>query len=220
MYINGKNAELYGAHLLSEYKYTPPAITAEYFRGRRRSDFSLLNTDYDLGTLDLPVIFEGKNRKDVLQKKSSFEQLCFGKTNIAMEDGFEYFAVLTSIGQTGFAADELADCSYTFSCIRHGAYIQRQGNHIFCESTLPYTDCVLTVEVGQDGTNYQVGPVLFHKVFKGQVLTVDGIEKRIMSGGAPDAQNAEWIRFPSLVPGENTFSCLDELTIGYYPSYF
>ena len=80
-------------------------------------------------------------------------------------------------------------------------YLEKHGNTIICESTLPYTDCVLTARVGQDGTNYQMGPVMFDIVYAGQVLTVDGITKRILVGGIPDASGAEWIQFPTLEPG-------------------
>lgn len=220
MFINGKDALNYGAKLLSDYKYTPPTVTPDHFKGRRRSNFTLLNVDVDMGKLELPMTFHARGRRDANQNKSAFDSLCLGKTDIAMEDGFQYFSVLTDIGDTTYHSSQLLECTYSFDCIRHGPYVEKHGNTIICESTLPYTDCVLTARVGQDGTNYQMGPVMFDTVYAGQVLTVDGITKRILVGGIPDASGAEWIRFPTLEPGENTFSCLDELTVGYYPSYF
>lgn len=220
MFINGKDVLAYGAKLLSDYKYTPPAITSDYFKGRRRSNITLLDVNLDMGKLELPITFHACGRRDANQNKSMFDSLCLGKTDIAMEDGYQYFSVLMDIGETTYHSEQLLECTYTFDCIRHGSYVEKHGNTIMCESTLPYTDCVLTTRVGQGGTNYQVGPVMFKEVYAGQVLTVDGIDKRILVGGVPDASGAEWIHFPTLEPGENHFVCLDQLTIGYYPCYF
>lgn len=220
MFINGKDALNYGAKLLSGYKYVPPEVTTDYFKGRRRSSFTLLDVNLDMARLELPIVFHACGRRDANQNKSMFDRICLGKTDIALGDGYQYFAVLTEMGEVTYHSPELLECTYSFACVRHGSYVEKHGNTIICESTLPYTDCVLTARVGQDGTNYQMGPVMFDTVYAGQVLTVDGITKRILVGGIPDASGAEWIRFPTLEPGENTFSCLDELTVGYYPSYF
>ena len=87
-------------------------------------------------------------------------------------------------------------------------------------STLPHTDCKITVTVSQDYATYKVGTVTFSDVHAGDVLVVDGLDKRILINDAPAAQKAEWIRFPSLVPGENIIACNDTVTVEYYPVYF
>lgn len=220
LFIDKENMELYGARILSAYEYTPPEITAEYFKGRQRSDFITFSTSLGMAKLELTVTFYHERWREVTQNKAAFDGKCLGRTNIVLGDGYEYFAILTEIGESNYRSPRVLECSYSFEVIRHGPYMEKKGNTIFCESTLPYTDCVLSARVSQDGTNYQMGPVMFAEVYAGQVLTVDGIDKRILVGGAPDARGAEWVRFPSLEPGENHFSCLDELTIGYYPSYF
>lgn len=220
MFINGKNTELFGAKLLADYKYTPPEISADYFKGRRWSNFTVLDSDVGMGKLELTLVFHARGRRDATQNKSAFDRLCVGKTDLAFGDGHQYFAVLTGFGEVTYYSPELLECAYSFDVIRHSLYMKKKGNTVFCESTLPYTDCVLSACVGADGTNYQMGPVMFSQVYAGQVLTVDGIDKRILVGGVPDASGAEWIRFPTLEPGENHFVCLDQLTIGYYPCYF
>ncbi len=220
MFINGKDVSAYGAITLSGYKYTPPKIEQEYFKGRQRTGFTILCRETGMGQLDLTLTFYDRHWRDVTQKKAAFDRICMGEVEISIGDGYEYRSVLTEIGQSNQRTRRVLECTYSFDCVRHGPYVEKHGNTIICESTLPYTDCVLTARVGQDGTNYQMGPVMFDTVYSGQVLTVDGITKRILVGGEPDASGARWLRFPSLEPGENTFSCLDELTVGYYPSYF
>lgn len=220
MYVNGTSLAAFGGNLTMEYKYTPPTLTNDYFKGRKRSTFILLNSNFELGTLTCPVVFEGVDRFDVTQKKSAFEQIAFGQCDIDMEDGFSYFAFLDSIGEATYPSESLIEVEYVFQCIRHGQYKTVDGNTVFCESTLPNTDCILSVTVGESGSNYVVGTVTFPNVTEGQQIVVDGINKRILVNGAPAADQAEWIKFPYLVPGENNLTCDDTMTVEYYPVYF
>lgn len=220
MWINKKPLYLFGGKLKMEYTYTPPEIANEYFKGRRQSGFTLMESSYDLGTLSLPIVFEGTRRKDVTLKKSKFENEAFGQSDIILRDEMMYFAFLDGIGESTYPSEQLIETSYEFKCIRHGKYSEKQENKIYCESTLPYTDCVISVTVGRTGQNYRVGSVTFQAVTQGEKLVVDGIHKRILVNGAPAATRAEWIKFPSLVPGENNIACQDVPTVGHYPAYF
>jgi hypothetical protein len=220
MYINNTNLLDFGGNLRMEYTYTPPTISNDYFKGRKRSTFILLNSNFELGTLSCPVVFEGKNREDVTAQKSAFEQIAFGSCDIDMEDGYSYFAFLDSIGEASYPSESLIEVDYTFQCIRHGQYETSVGNSVFCKSTLPNTDCILSVTVGSAGSNYVVGTVTFPTVTQGQQIVVDGINKRILVNGAPAADQAEWTVFPYLVPGENNLTCDDTMTVEYYPVYF
>ena len=65
-----------------------------------------------------------------------------------------------------------------------------------------------------------MGTVKFLNVKAGERLVVDGMDKRILVNDAPAANRAEWIRFPSLVPGENHITCPDEVTVEFYPVFF
>ena len=69
MWINNKGLHLFGGKLKDTYTYTPPTIETEYFQGRKRSNFVLLDSSYGMGKLTLPIVFEGKTRKDVALKK-------------------------------------------------------------------------------------------------------------------------------------------------------
>lgn len=220
MYVNNTDVHKYGANLTLDYKYTPPTISNEYFKGRYRSNYVLLTSNYELGTLVCPMVFTAETLEHVTAKKSAFEQQLFGRCDIDMEDGYSYFAFLDDIGDDSHPCDQVIEVSYTFKCIRHKDMVTSEGNSVFCQSTLPFTDCILSVTVGESGSNYAVGSVTFPSVTQGQRLVVDGINKRILVNGAPAADSAEWIKFPYLTPGENNIKCNDTLTIQYYPVFF
>ncbi|HIW40634.1 MAG TPA: hypothetical protein H9743_00545 [Candidatus Mediterraneibacter vanvlietii] len=220
MIINEQPLIMFGARMQMNYTYTPPTLSNEYFKGRQRSTFTLLMSNYDLGSLKVPLVFEGIDHQDVSFKKSGFDGAIFGMCDIEFSDGFRYFAFPDTLGDADYQSESLIESEYIFKCIRHGVMKTSVGNSVLCESTLPYTDCILSVTVGAASDNYVVGPVTFQNVSAGDQLVVDGINKRILVNGSPAADQADWIRFPYMTPGQNSFTCVDTLTIQYYPVYF
>lgn len=220
MWINNKGLHLFGGKLKDTYTYTPPVISAEYFLGRKRSNFVLLDSSHEMGKLTLPIVFEGESRKDVALKKSNFEKELFGRCDIGLPDEFSYFAFLENIGTPSFPSEQMIESTYDLKCIRHGWKQTVESETVYCESTLPNTDCIISVTVLKDSSEYQVGSVKFLNVKAGEKLVVDGMDKRILVNGAPTANRAEWIRFPSLVPGANHIVCQDPVKVEFYPVYF
>lgn len=220
MWVNGIPLEKYGGELLMEYKVSGYSIDASAFKGRKRSSFVLLNSTTGFLTLTLPVVFTGEDRADVSMKKSMFDALIFGKNELRMDDGFMYSAYLSEIGEVSYPAPEMIEASYTLIGVRHGKLQTVTGNSFYCDSTLPDTDCILTATVGTAADSYRLDTVTFSDVTAGEVLTVDGINKRILVDGVPAAERAEWTNFPSLTPGLNTITCPDTVTAEFYPVYF
>lgn len=220
MWINEKPFIEYGCKPKMDYKISGCELDVSIFHGRGRSFFNLLNTSVGLKTLKIPVVFHGEDEADVERKKSLFEMAVLGKSELIMDDGFKYSVVLTDIGQASHPSTQMIEVEYTFTGVRHDEYMVVIGNSVFCDSTLPYTDCILTATVSADGTNYKVGTVTFLEVTAGEVLVVDGINGRILVDGAPAAERAEWTEFPKLVPGMNEIACSDVLTVEFYPVYF
>lgn len=220
MWVNGEPIERYGAKLRMEYKASGYELENSAFKGRRRSSFVLLNSSVGFKTLTLPLVFVGCDAHDVEQKKSLFEMLLYGKNELVMDDGYMYSVYLSQIGDSTHPNPQMIEIEYTLIGVKHGPLVTVQANTIYCDSTLPHTDCILTATVGQTGSNYQMGTVTFPQVTQGEVLTVDGINKRILVDGAPAADRAEWITFPSLSPGKNIIACDDPMTVEFYPVYF
>lgn len=210
----------YDGILLDGYSVSGCEIDTAMSTGRRRSSIHLLNISAGTKVLKVPIAFKGNNITEAARKKSIFEKDAFGKSELIMDDGLRYCVALSKIGSAKYIGSKVMKVEYEFIGIQHGDCITVQGNTVHCDSTLPYTDCILTATVTVDGSNYKIGTITFKEVTAGEVLTVDGINGRILVNGVPAAERADWIEFPKLVPGINHISCIDALTVEFYPAYF
>ena len=220
MHLNNKSLTEYGGILLAGYTVSGYEIDACTFKGKSRSSLNFLNASTGTKVLNIPIAFKGDDLTEASQKKSIFEGDAFGKNELVMDDGLLYSAVLSNIGKSTYVGTKVIKAEYEFIAIRHGEYKTIVGNTVHCDSTLPYTDCILTATVTADRSNYKLGTVTFKEVTAGEVLTVDGINGRILLNGVPAAERADWIEFPKLIPGINHISCDDALTVEFYPAYF
>ena len=93
------------------------------------------------------------------------------------------------------------------------------GQSFDCTSLIPETDVRLTCTASQAYASITIGTVTITSVAQGDVLVVDGINKRILQNGGPCAGNMSFVHFPKLVPGLNTISCPETMTVEYYPTY-
>ena len=83
---------------------------------------------------------------------------------------------------------------------------------------MPKTDCRLTATATAVAPLFFLGPVTFFGVAANDVFVVDGINGLITRNGNPETAN--FIRFPYLVPGENTItSTVNDLIVEYYPTF-
>lgn len=224
MYINGVSIKEYGAELRTSYKCGGVEISSNVYQGRNRSAFVLLNQTYGLKQLTLPLVIEADSMQEVTLKKSLLDGAMFGKElELIMDDGFLYKVYLNDIGDAIYQNEKLIECDYTCIGYRHGDTIEIKApyqNIVVCNSTVPYTDVIISATASVASNAYQLGTVTFTGVNAGDELTVDGINKRILVNGAPGAQQASWITFPTLKPGQNTINCIDAITAQYQPIYF
>lgn len=223
IYINGLSLDDLGAEGLREYSVGGSVISNEYFQGRNRTSYNVLTTSFGLKPVKLSLAFKGELRRDVMIKKSRTDAQLFGKSEVFLPDGFFYTCMLDSVGEIQWQGQEgngwLAIVEYSLNGIQHDQMEEATGETFFCRSTTPFTDCALSVTVSQAAESYQLGGATFEDVQAGEELTFDGINKRILRNGAPAAGNVYFINFPQLVPGVNSFSAADPVTVKYYPSY-
>lgn len=221
LWANGKPIEKYHGKLKDGWQVKGVEITdISYSHMRNRSTLQYHDTELGLKKITFTVDFTGPDEHTIVLRKSLFDAEICGKSEIVLPDGFMYSAVCTVLGEEVFHGRELIEAAYELFGIRHGPYQKVTGNTVYCESTLPKTDCILTVTVKKTQSNYKVGSVTFPAVSVGEKLCVDGITKRILVNGVPAAQLAEWLEFPYLVPGINNITCPDTVTVEYYPAYF
>lgn len=218
------NTDLAGLGLIVEsYKVGPTEITNDIFQGRNRTSFNVLSSVFGMREIAVNLFFAGKTRREITLKKSTVDALMFGRLDLFLPDGLHYDAVLGSAGELqilGVQDNEvIALVSYTFRGICHDPLVTIAGNTVICTSTIPETSCRLTCKASKAYDSITVDTVTITSVKKNDVLVVDGIDGRILQNGAPCAGNMSFLHFPALVPGENTLSCPETLTVEYYPTY-
>ncbi len=211
----------YGARLLSSYTVSGSSIDNAYYKGRDRSSFILLSSVVGLKTIILPVVLFGRDHNEIAVNKSRLDMALFGKHELLLPDGFFYTAFLEDAGELGRKGNQIAECTYTLSGIQHGPMItiKTAGAPLNCISTLPKTDCLLEVTVSSAAQKYDLNGYIFANVARGDVLTMDGIDKRVLINGGPAASRCEFYSFPALTPGLNYVTAPNEVTVKYYPTY-
>lgn len=221
LYVNGRGVSDFDAHLKDGWTVTGVEVEeASYSHMRNRSTLIYHDTVLGLKNISFTVDFRGKDEHDTALKKSLFDAEIYGSCELILPDGFMYNSVCNNLGQELRHGNNILEATYELVGIRHGSKQTVTGNQVFCASTLPKTDCILSVTVGKAGKNYKLGSMTFFTVTAGEKLCVDGITKRILVNGVPAAQRAEWLEFPYLKPGINNITCQDTVTVEFYPAYF
>lgn len=225
--INGRLFSEFGGATLQKYTVSASELNNYTFFGQNRTSFEQLKTTFGPRTVRLDVKFAAPDLRTCTLQKSIFDGALFGKNELWLPDGFFYSVYTDSIGEAAIEADTadgvMIGASYTFKGFRHDAMrthtIPAGGARIKCLSTMPATDCILSVTVPVTLGKYQLGGAVFGNVKAGEKLTFDGINKRILRNGVDNALNVSWLNFPQLAPGFNQIAATYPTTVQYYPTY-
>lgn len=224
IYINGHDIAEYGAKALRDsIKIGGSEIKNDYFQGRNRTQYILMDTTHGLKPVGFTLVYIGKNLREVREKKSLCESEMFGGCELYMPDGFYYRCMLNNIGEDETkgvdGVEILIQCAYKLSGIQHDEMIEvSNGSEFYAKGTAPKMDCCLEVTVSDTAEHYYLAGADFGAVTAGDVLTFDGIKKRFLKNGAPTTAK-EWISFPFVKSGYNQFTALDTPKVTYYPCY-
>ena len=225
--INGTPLDTYGGAALLAYSVGETAIKNETFQGINRSTWHLLKSIYGVRQIKLTIVFTGPSRREVALQRSKLNSALFGASELFIsDDGFFYDVAVESCGPDELVGEGERETKikgqYQFTGIRRDALVKETisgGGSLFCRSTMPFTDCRLSVTVGASASSYTLGGATFSNVSAGDVLVFDGIGGKITKNGANAAASVSWTEFPQLVPGENTITAPDAVTVEYYPTY-
>ena len=224
IYINDRDILQWGARALRDsIKVGGTKVENDYFQGRNRTHYTLMQTTFGLKPVEFTLVFSDQRLNNAMLKKSEFEAEIYGGCEIHLPDGFYYRAMLTNIGSdkvVGVDGDlVLIEVPYTFSAIQHDELeIVPDGTSFLVKGTMPKMDCRLQVTVGANADSYTLGGAVFGSVQAGDVLVVDGINKRFLKNGAWTTANS-WVNFPSVTSGQNAITALDTVQVEYYPCY-
>lgn len=223
-YINGRGSGEFGARLLSSWSVSGPEITRVVIRGGAGS--TLVSPVPRLGTktLSLPVDICGRDPEQTELRRSMLTQaLGQGTVELWLPDGFTYRCVLTKAGDK----TELdpygcrVHTEYTLTGFQCRPLVRAvpAENCLYAYGTWPQMDCRLTARVGASAERYAMAGVTWSNVHQGDLLVLDGLEKRILKNGFSAALDCDAADWPRLCPGENRLTCPDQLTVEYYPTY-
>lgn len=219
-FINGKDIMDFDA-VVESFKVSGSAVSNSFYQGKNRTTFHELSCTIGMKTITLSLFFSAPTRRRLTLNKSAVDSLMVGKIELHMPDGFYYDAVLTSAGELQMLGVEqnqlIAVCAYTFQGIQRDDLKTVTGNTLLVEGTAPHIDCRLTCTATANRTTLQVGTVIFSNIQSGDVVVADGIDGVLTVNGNPVVAN--FTRLPYLVPGEQTISCPETLTVEYYPTY-
>ena len=219
MEINGISEDMLHAKLLRDYRISGSKIKSEYWQGRNRSQFALLSQSYGLKEINITVVFDGRTAEKVALHKSEFDAALWGKFEIYLPNGFTYTAILDDAGELEYMGDERGKAQYTLVGIQHKPLVTVTSIPFTCSSTVPFTDCIITATA--TATSGSIGDVDFAGVTIGDIITIDGIDKRLKVNGVDAATKFTWIDFPSLPRGVNnpTVSGVSGVTHQYFPTF-
>lgn len=223
MFINGIDIAEYGARALRDIKIGGTEVENDYFQGRNRTNYTLMSTTFGLKPVSFTLAYFSESLNTALTNKSRLELAMFNGCEIYLPDGFYYRAMLQKIGQAEIKGIDGVQVkvlvSYEFKAIQHGDLVTiEDGTAFIAAGTTPKMDACLSVTVGASASHYYLDGADFGAVSAGDVLVFDGINKRFLKNGAPTTASA-WVRFPSVVPGNNAFTALDTVKVEFYPCY-
>lgn len=222
MYIDWQPLSDFSGRLESSYSVSGSALTTAYIKGKNASSFLLTSCEIGLRTITLPIVFFGVDYTAVMNSKNRFDAAAVAKkVELRLPDGYYYTSILTNAGAVTWIGSTAASCTYTFQGVQHSKKmcVMTTTGKVWCESTAPKVDCSLRTTVTADAEVYYLAGAKFQNVHAGDVLELDGINKRILINNAPAANRCAFLRFPFLVPGTNTLTITDPVKVTYYPTY-
>lgn len=223
IFINDKDIRDFGARALRTIKVGGSKITNDYFQGRNRTNYTLMSSTFGLKPISFTLVYENRSLRIAKQNQSRLEAEMFGGCEIFLNDGFYYRCMLESIGEAEIKGIDglqvLISVNYKLSGIQHDPLVTiENGSSFIASGTMPKMDCILSVEVGADAASYNLDGAVFENVVVGDLLVFDGINKRFLKNGAPTTAK-EWINFPYVVAGQNSFLAADTVKVEFYPCY-
>lgn len=239
MFIDGVDIYTVGA-LVKDFKVSATAIANTAYQGVDSTNFNVLSTVRGMRVITVTLFYKGTTKRELALKKAKIDNaLGNGKVELYMPDGFYYTSYLTSAGEESVLGvegqDVIALCTYTLNGIRHDeleTIDTYSGSSFECKSMTPLTDVRITFKNPYDSSSFvfgcsaNSGTVTVTGVALNDVITIDGINKRILQNGAPCAGNMSFVRFPQLAPGENIITisrngsqATRPITVEYYPTY-
>lgn len=218
VFINDVDIADFGA-LVESYAVGGSEIVNTIYQGRNRTSFQELTYQIGRRTIRLTLFFSAASQHELAMHKSQLDAQMVGKFEIRLPDGFYYSATANTLGEAQMLGQEgnqlIALCEYELAGIRHDPLRTVAGNTILAEGTAPRMDARLKCITTAARATLQMGPVTFANVPKGATVIADGIDGVMTVNGVSVIPSFESL--PYVVPGRQTITCPETLTVEYYP---
>lgn len=157
--INGEPLASFGGMTLLDYSIGQVPLTVDTWQGKNRSSWRLLNAMYGIRDIRLTIRFTGETLHAAKLLRSRLNGQLFGVFELFIPgDGFFYTCWADSLGDetlVGIGEKEAQiKAEYVLKGLRHDPLVTVEvpaGGRVFCESTLPQTDCRVTAVVQSGG---------------------------------------------------------------------
>lgn len=222
-YIGDIGASAFHARLLADYRVGGTPLTRSRFKSRGVQGYLPLATEYGLRTIHLPVLICGNSPRDAAVLKSRLDAaLLPDSVELTLPNGMVYTASLESTGEVTEVTQDGRElrCDYTLVGYSHDPLIQENvasGKVFVVNGTAPEMACRLTCTASADAVAYEMCGVIFFGVAAGDVLVLDGLNKRVTRNGVNDFDGCNLITWPTLQPGTCNLTAPDTITVEYYP---
>ena len=217
-FIGDTDIAAFGA-LVESYAVGGVQLNNTIYQGRNRTSFQELSYQIGLRAITLNLFFAAASQHELTAHKSQLDALMVGKFEIRLPDGFWYTCIAEEIGAIQMLGQEgnqmIAQSAYTLQGIRHGELQKVTGNTLIVDGTAPRMDCRLTCKTTAVRATLQMGPVTFKNVPFGATVVADGIDGLLTVNGS--GVIPEFSTLPYVVPGRQTISCPETLTVEYFP---
>ena len=222
-YINGVDVMDFGA-IVERYKVDGTPVSQDYYQARNRAAFTRLNHTLGLKPITLVLFFAAPTQRELTMQKSALDAaMLTDPLELHLPDGFYYNSVLQSAGELSMLGVEankmIAECSYTFLGLQHDELRTVAGPNVLAEGTYPKMPCILSCTATANRATLQLGTVTFKNVSSGDAIVANGIDGILTINGVAAGARAEFTYLPYLVPGEQTITCPEAVTVSYYPSW-
>lgn len=218
-YIGGVEMINRGVFLTPDYTVSSAPVSRSVYSGGCAS-YVATKAKIGLKTLKLPVKIVQESTDTADSVRSWLLSMCLeSKVEIALPNGKRYVAALTDAGEVEKFAEGVIDFTLEFTGYQRGELTRAQTPSVYCFSTVPETPFRITATVAAAGSFTMAG-VTFTGCAVGDVLTIDGMEGKVTKNGSPiDISTTDFLKFPSLSPGQNTVNCTVTAEVEYYPIF-
>lgn len=222
-FVDGAGSGEFGVRLLADYKVGGTPLTRSRLKSTGVQGWVPLATQYGLRPITLPIYLAADSPQKAALMKSQLDAAFLpDSVELELPNGMTYTASLESSGEVTEVTLDGREITWTYGLVGYAhdplvAFTVNSDGSFDVTGTAPEMACRLTCTVGAAAASYLMAGVTWTDVSVGDVLVLDGIEKRVLCNGINAFGKTDLITWPTLHPKNNVLTAPDTIAIEYYP---